>query len=153
MKSLAKLLVVLAVSAAATAPAAAQRGTPDPERAAARQVIIELATYLQDGKWTEADGLFATRGLHVLADTSAYHTWAEYRDKSVKPELARFIGLKVTHSAVEAVVRHGSVAWVAFRQEIGGSGAPAAAVKVSRGSAVMEKLEGKWVIVHYHISR
>lgn len=150
MKSFAKTLVVLALSAAAAAPAVAQRGTPDPERAAARQVIVELATYLQDGKWTEADGLFATRGVHVLADTSAYHTWAEYRDKSVKPDLAKFTGLKVAHTGVEAVVRNGTVAWVAFRQEVGGGGG---AAKIGRGSAVMEKLEGKWTIVHYHISR
>ena len=136
--------------ATATAPALAQqRGTPDPERAASRQVLLELGTYLQDGKWGQADSLFATRGVHVLADTSAFHSWADYREKSLKPDLAKYSGLKVAHTGVESQVR-GNVAWVAFKQEVGGSsGTP----RIGRGSAVLEKLDGRWTIVHYHISR
>src|SRR5829696_5155143 len=90
------------VLAAIAAPLQAQRGTPDPERAAARQVLLELASDLQDGKWPQADSLFAMRGVHVLADTSAYHSWAEYRDKQLKPDFARYSGLKVSHTGVEA---------------------------------------------------
>jgi hypothetical protein len=127
----------------------AQRGTPDPERAATRQVLLELATYLQEGKWPQADSLFATRGVHVLADTSAFHSWAEYREKNVKPELARLSGAKVAHTGVESQVR-GNVAWVAFRQAVSGS---SGASTVGRGSAVLEKMDGRWTIVHYHISR
>src|SRR5215216_3773139 len=140
------------VLGAITAPLQAQRGTPDPERAAARQVLLELASHLQDGKWTQADSLFAARGVHVLADTAAYHSWAEYRDKQLKPDLARYSGLKVAHTGVEAQVR-GNVAWVAFRQEVGGTTTPASQARVGRGSAVMEKLDGRWTIVHYHVSR
>ena len=128
---------------------AQQRGTPDPERAAARQVLLELGAHLQEGKWPEADALFATRGLHVLADTMAYHSWADYREKQLKTDLAKYSGLKVAHTGVEAQVR-GNVAWVAFKQEISGSSGPP---KVARGSAVLEKLNDKWTIVHYHVSR
>jgi hypothetical protein len=134
---------------AGTSSLHAQRGPPDPERAAARQVLLELASNIQDGKWAQADSAFATRGLHVLADTMAFHSWADYREKSLKPDLAKFSGLKVVHTGVEAQVR-GNVAWVAFKQEIGGSsGTP----RIGRGSAVLEKLDGRWTIVHYHISR
>jgi hypothetical protein len=35
------------------------------------------------------------------------------------------------------------------KQEIGGSAPPA---RVARGSAVLEKLDGRWTIVHYHVS-
>jgi len=141
-------LVLFAISA----PVQAQRGTPDPERAAARQVLLELASDLQDGKWPQADSLFAMRGVHVLADTSAYHSWAEYRDKQLKTDLARYSGLKVAHTGVEAQVR-GNVAWVAFRQEIAGTTTPASPPRVGRGSAILEKIDGKWIIVHLHVSR
>src|SRR5215210_2216010 len=70
--------------AVATSTAAGQRATPDPERAAARQVILEMAAHVQGGKWAEADSLFAARGVHVLVDTAAYHSWAEYRDRQLK---------------------------------------------------------------------
>jgi hypothetical protein len=134
---------------AGTASLHAQRGTPDPERAATRQVLLELGSFLQEGKWAQADSLFPARGVHLLADTSAFHTWAEYRDKSLKPDLAKYSGLKVAHTGVESQVR-GNVAWVAFRQEVSGSGGTP---RVGRGSAVLEKVDGKWIIVHYHISR
>jgi hypothetical protein len=136
---------------AGVAPLRAQT-TPDPERAASRQVLLALASHLQDGKWAQADSLFAGRGVHILVDTSAYHRWAEYRDKLLKTELARYSGLKVAHTGVESQVR-GNVAWVAFRQEISGTTTPASPPRVARGSAVLEKLEGRWTIVHYHISR
>jgi len=138
--------------AAISAPLQGQRGTPDPERAAARQVLLELAADLQDGKWPQADSLFAARGVHILADTAAYHSWADYREKQLKTDLARYSGLKVAHTGVEAQVR-GNVAWVAFRQEVGGTTTPTTTPKVARGSAVLEKLDGRWTIVHYHVSR
>ena len=48
----------------------AQQRAPNPERAAARQVLLEPATHLQEGHWPQADSLFATRGVHVLTDTA-----------------------------------------------------------------------------------
>lgn len=133
----------------AAVPAWAQRGAPDPERAATRQIIQALGANIQDGNWAAVDNAFATRGLHVLVDTLALHSWADYRDKHLKPDLARYSGAKVAHTSVESVVR-GSVAWVAFRQEISGGAAPP---RVARGTAVLEKANDRWTIVHYHISR
>jgi hypothetical protein len=152
MFSRAKLLCAAAIAlAAATSTANAQRGAPDPERAAARQVLLAMAANLQDGKWASADSLFAGRGVHILADTMAHHSWAEYRDKQLKPDFARYTNLKVAHTGVEAQVR-GNVAWVAFRQDVGGASSGPAA-RVGRGSAVLEKMDGRWTIVHLHISR
>lgn len=145
LKALSSAALLLTITSASLA---AQRGTPDPERAATRQILLELGNFLQTGNWVKADSAFAARGVHVLADTMAYHSWAEYRDKTLKPELEKLSGLKVANTGVESVVR-GDVAWIAFRQEIGGSSGMA---KVARGTAVLEKREGRWVIVHYHVS-
>jgi ketosteroid isomerase-like protein len=144
--------VLVFVLAAAASSAAAQGGTPDPERAAARQVILQLAADVQAGKWPSADSLFATRGVHILADTLGLHAWAQYRDSQLKPDLARYSNLRVAHTGVEATVR-GNVAWVAFRQEISGTPTSGPAQRIGRGTAVLEKLEGRWTIVHLHISR
>jgi hypothetical protein len=152
MKTFTLLSAVILALTAGTTSTQAQRGTPDPERAAARQVILEMADHIQGGNWAQADSLFAMRGVHILADTFAFHSWAEYRDKQFKPDLARYNDLKLTHTGVEATVR-GDVAWVAFRQEVAGAMASAPASKVGRGSAVLEKRDGRWTIVHLHISR
>ncbi len=153
MFAFSRLLSAAVLVLAIAAPyAEAQRGTPDPERAAARQVILAMAAHVQGGQWASADSLFATGGVHILADTSAFHSWAEYRDGRLKPQLARYTNLRVTHTGVEAQVR-GAVAWVAFRQEIAGSATAGAALQVSRGSAVLEKLNGRWTIVHLQVSR
>jgi hypothetical protein len=152
MNSFRRTVVAVALAAASVAissPLAAQRGTPDPERVAVRTVIQALAQNLQDGKWEMADSAFAARGLHVLVDTLALHTWAEYRDKYLKMDMAKYTDLKVAHTGIESVVR-GNVAWSAWRQELSGTGAPA---RVARGSAVLEKVNEKWTIVHYHVSR
>jgi len=137
---------------ATTSSVGAQGGTPDPERAAVRQVVLQLAADLQGGNWSAADSLFAARGVHVLVDTLALHRWAEFRDTRLKPELARFANVRVTHSGVEAQVR-GAVAWVVFRQEIAGTPSSGPAQSVARGSAVLEKVDGRWLIVHLHMSR
>jgi ketosteroid isomerase-like protein len=134
-----------------SAQVSAQRGTPDPERDAVRQVILDLATHIQTGNLSAIDSLFRGRGVHIVTDTVTTHGWTEYRDQHLKPELTRYTNLKFTHSAVEAQVR-GNVAWVAFRQELTGD-APGPARTPGRGSAVLEKLDGKWRIVHLHVSR
>jgi hypothetical protein len=146
------LCAVALIAGTSASPVHAQRGTPDPERAAARQVLLAMATHIQEGKWEQADSLFATRGVHILADTSAYHSWAEYRDKQLKPDLARYGDLTLAHTGVEAQVR-GTIAWVAFKQVVGGNTTPASAPRVGRGSAVLEKINDRWTIVHLHISR
>lgn len=42
---------------------------------------------------------------------------------------------------------------VAFRQEISGTSSSGPAQRVSRGSAVLEKVDGRWIVVHLHLSR
>jgi ketosteroid isomerase-like protein len=90
--------------------------------------------------------------VHILTDTATTHGWPEYRDKFLKPEPARYKNLQFTHSAVEAQVR-GPVAWVAFREELSGETASGSSKVSGRGTAVLEKIDGRWRIVHLHVSR
>lgn len=128
----------------------AQR-TPDPERAAVQRVIIEFANYIQDNNLSAIDSLFPQRGVHILTDTATTHGWAEYREKYLQPELTLHRGLRYAHTAVEPVVR-GDIAWVAFRRELSTSDGDRGAVP-GRGTAVLRKIDGRWTIVHLHMSR
>lgn len=127
----------------------AQRA-PDPERDAVRQVITSLAEYIQAGDMASIEPLFRARGVHILTDSATTHGWTEYRDEHLQPDLKQYTDLRYTHTAVEPVVR-GNVAWVAFRRELSvtGSTTPFS----GRGTAVLEKIDGRWVIVHLHMSR
>lgn len=130
--------------------ASAQRGAaPNPERAAVQQLITRFGELLQARDMDAIEPLFRAGGVHILTDSATTHGWDEYRDQYLKPELDAIQDLRYAHAAVEAVVRD-TVAWVAFRREI--SGAAMAAVQ-GRGTAVLEKVDGKWVIVHLHMSR
>src|SRR5262245_45449305 len=127
------------------------RGAVDSNRVAVQQVIIDLGKYIQSGSLGAIDSLFRGRGVHILTDNATTHGWAEYRDAHLKPEIARYQTLQLTHSAIEPQVR-GTVAWVAFRQELADSTGSGPRVS-GRATAVLEKLDGRWRIVHLHVSR
>ena len=131
--------------------AAQQPRAADPERDAVQAVITEFGRLVEAGDLSKLDSFFPPRG-HILTDNATTHSWAEYRDGHFKPELAHFPSLKYAHTAVEAVVR-GTIAWVAFRREMSSAVANGPAAVSGRGTAVLEKREGKWLIVHLHMSQ
>jgi len=127
----------------------AQRA-PDPERDAVVRVITHFAERIQANDLSAIDSLFPRRGVHILTDSATTHGWAEFRDKYLKPELSRFQDPRYTHSAVEVVVRN-NVAWAAFRRELSSGNGGAGPLR-GRGTAVLEKIDGRWTIVHLHVS-
>lgn len=147
-RSLATGLLLAATLSAETTHA--QR-PQDPDRDAVRAVIARFAEHVQAGDFGAIDSLFPQRGVHILTDTSTTHAWPEYRDNHLKPEMARYRELRYSHTVVEPVVR-GDVAWVAFRREIHGTADGQTPVR-GRGTAVLEKRDGRWLIVHLHMSR
>lgn len=142
-------LGVLLLTAAVPTRLSAQR-PPDPERDAVQNVIADFAARVQANELSALDSLFPARGLHILADDATTHGWPEYRDQHLVPELAAAPGVRYEHTAIEPVVR-GEVAWVAFRREFRGT--TGAELVQGRGTAVLEKRDGRWVIVHLHMSR
>ena len=142
-------LLLLSVPAVFVPALASAQRTPNPDRAAVSEVITSLGQYFQAGDMAAAETLFRSGGMHILTNDATTHGWAEYRDRYLAPELAPLEGLRYAHTAVEPVVR-GSVAWVAFRREISGTGRTAVE---GRGTAVLEKVDDDWVIVHLHMSR
>ena len=145
-RALARVLLLAALAHAA--PARAQvRSQPDPERAAVQQVVVRLGELLQAGDLAAIEPLVRPR-LHILTDNATTHGWAEYRDQHLAPELDR-LKAGYAHTAVEATVR-GDFAYVAFRRVFGKAGTPE--LKEGRGTAVLEKIDGRWTIVHLHMA-
>ena len=141
--------IILILLLLAPALASAQRRGRNPERAAVLGVITSLGEHLQAGDMDAAESLFRSGGMHILTNDATTHGWAEYRDEYLGAELGAIEDLSYAHTAVEPVVR-GNVAWVAFRREVSGTGR---APTEGRGTAVLEKIEDRWVIVHLHMSR
>ena len=146
---LAVLFLVACVAAAAFPASLSAQDTA--ERAAVQRVLVAFANNVHTGRLAENEALFTPTGVHILTGDEALHSWAEYRDQRLAPELARYTGVRYAHTGVETSVR-GNIAWAAFRWQMSGAGDGPAPV-LGRATAVLEKLGEGWLIAHLHFSR
>jgi ketosteroid isomerase-like protein len=122
------------------------------ERAAVQRLIVSYADSLQAGKLAAVEAMFLVDpNLHIVTGSAALHSWAEYRDQVLKPEMQRFTGLRYTHSGIEIVVK-GDVAWCNFRWQMAGSSDKPEPV-LGRATAVLLKVNGEWKITTLHLSQ
>lgn len=117
-----------------------------------RAVVAAVGAGMEAGDFTSLDTLFsADRGLHIIEGVGVNHGWAEYRDHHLKPELESFEGFSYQYHSIEPQVR-GNVAWASFRYDLAAD-VEAGRVEVEgRGSMVLERREGRWIVVHLHTS-
>ncbi len=120
-------------------------------RQAVQQVVAAVADGIHSNRLADVDTLFAPTGVPIILDNEALHGWEEYRDQYLKAEMARYPNLRYAHTGVEASVR-GNVAWAAFRWQMSSRGEGPAPV-LGRASVVLEKIDGRWLIAHLHLSR
>ena len=138
-------LVVLASLATGT-PAGAQSD----EMAAVRRVVETTAAHTRAKDLAGLDTLYAPDAWVRIIEGAGVNTgWVDYRDNHLKPELPDLGNLR--HFDVEPQVR-GHVAWAAFRYDLAVD-TPRGHVEVEgRGTAILEKRGGRWLIVHLHTS-
>lgn len=142
----------VAVAVALVVAAVTAVEAQDADVAAVRRVVEGFAEYTQAGNLAAIDTLFGTgRGVHIIEGSGVNHGWSDYRDSHLKPELDTFRNFKYTYSAVEPVVR-GDVAWAAFRYALAADTPGGHVASEGRGTMVLEKQQGRWVIVHMHTS-
>ena len=142
--------LIVGATIAGAAPLQAQRA-PNPERAAVSRIIESVAELIQAGNLGGVDTLYAPRGVHIIEGIRVSHGWAEYRDDILKPDIDHLYELRYRYYGVEAQVRE-SVAWASFRYELSAHAATGPVATEGRGTAVLEKRDGKWLIVHMHIA-
>ena len=117
-----------------------------------RDLLLTVAASFQSGDLQPLDDLFAPgRGVHIIEGAGVNHGWAEYRDDHLRPELEVFENLNYRYFAIEPQVR-GNVAFAAFRYELSAAMEGRELDIKGRGTAVLERLDGQWKIVHLHTS-
>ena len=137
-------LVVVAV------PPMVQAQTSDVD--AIRRVIEAVAEYSQASNLDAIDTLFAPeRGIHIIEGAGVNHGWADYRDNHLGPELEMFENFEYRFYSVEPQVR-GDVAWSSFRYDLAVDTQRGHLEREGRGTAVLERRDGRWLIVHLHTS-
>ena len=141
-------LIAAAAALAFAAPAAAQ--THDEPQVTG--VIEALAAFSQAKNVAGLDTLYAPDAwVRIVEGAGVNRGWADYRDHHLAPELAEFQNFRYRYYEIEPQVR-GTVAWASFRYELIAD-TPQGHVEVEgRGSAVLEKRGGRWLVVHTHTS-
>ncbi len=131
---------------------APQGQAQETDREAVRRVVEAVAEFEQAKNLDSLGTLFAPgSGVHIIEGAGVNHGWADYRDNHLGPELADFKNFKYSYYAVEAQVR-GNVAWASFRYDISMVTKRGPYDGEGRGTAVLEKRNGRLMIVHLHTS-
>lgn len=147
-----RILTVLGFWVVATLAGSTTALAQGDDRAAVTKVLEAIAQYSQEGNLEAMDTLYSpNRGVHIIEGAGVNHGWEDYRDNHLAPELARFENFQYRYFAIEPTVR-GNVAWSAFRYELSMDTSSGHTEIEGRGSAVLEKTDGRWQIVHMHTS-
>lgn len=152
--SLFLLTLVLPVTAQTTTPQKSPAASPS----AAAAVDKAYLQSIWDG-WTAADlekqGQFYAQGAgHLFFDVAPlkYTSWDDYK-AGVAPSLKE--APKVTYTLNDDIQIHpeGKITWVDGTLEMGGTTPQGRKESIPlRWTAVLEQQDGRWVIVHEHVS-
>lgn len=146
------LLVTVGLVAGAPRLSAQEPPTRSADAEAVSEVVRAVASNIEAERLEALDTLFAPgRGVHIIEGSGVDHGWAEYRDHHLAPELEEMENLYYRHHGVEPQVR-GDVAWASFQYELGADLDDERIEVEGRGTAILERLDGRWRVVHLHTS-
>ena len=144
------LCLITLAAAAQTKKSAMKKAAPSPPDKAFLQTVWNGWASLNP----ESVAKYYATGPHVFFDIAPlkYNSWEEY-DKGATAHLANYKSAKFTVNDDVAIHSHGDLIWVTAtiaEQLTAKSG------KVDMGNfrwtAVLENQDGKWIIVHEHVS-
>ncbi len=119
---------------------------------AVTDVLTREARAVEKGDLTALDKIWANSDdVTVFESGHANYGWNDYRNNHLAPELKEFKNTKYTFSNLKVKV-DGKTAWATFKYTLS---AEIEARKIESGglaTAILEKREGKWRIVHWHSS-
>lgn len=87
----------------------------------------------------------------VFENGEANYGWADYRDNHLAPEMKEFKNTKYDLSDIKPKI-DGKTAWATFKYTISGDIGKRHVDGAGLGTAVLEKTNGSWKIVHWHSS-
>ena len=151
MKPCTCAIACLALGTAFAAPIRAQavRSTAAEEQVAA--AIVAVFAAVERGDLAALDTLYAGDSLTVGEGAGLDRTWKSYRDHHLAPELKEMRHMHYRPTEIEARVS-GDLAWAIFRYTLRGEVGERTLDIVGRGTAILERRGGKWVVRHTQTS-
>ncbi len=117
-----------------------------------RSVMERVASLMKAGDLEPLGEIYAPgRGVHIIEGAGVNHGWEDYRDHHLKPEMEALKNFDYRYFAIEPQVR-GNMAYTSFRYELAADTDKGHFEIEGRGTAILEKMDGRWRIVHTHTS-
>jgi len=124
----------------------------DDESSEIRLLMESVASFIQAGDLEPLGEIYATgKGIHIIEGAGVNHGWEDYRDHHLRPEMDALRNIRYRYFAIEPQVR-GDLAYTSFRYEFAADATQGPIAFEGRGTAILERMEGKWRIVHSHTS-
>ena len=126
------------------------------DEAAVREALLKSATSFEKNDIAMAAQVWANdESLIVFENGHANYGWADYRDHHLVPEMGEMKNTKYGFSDIR-VHFAGKTAWATFKYtisaDVGEAGKTRHVDGGGLGSAVLERRDGQWRIVHWHSS-
>lgn len=116
------------------------------------EVLRKNAAAFEHGDFEAADQLWAHHAeVTVFENGHANYGWEDYRDHHLKPELTEMKNVDYKLSDIKTR-RSGNTAWATFKYTIKADYKGSRINSAGLGTAVLEKQNNGWKIVHWHTS-
>lgn len=115
-------------------------------------VLTREAIAVEKGDMAALDKIWAnSEDVTVFESGHANYGWTDYRNTHLAPELKEFKNTKYAFSDLKVKV-DGKTAWATFKYTLAAEMGTRKIESGGLGTAVLEKREGVWRIVHWHSS-
>lgn len=122
------------------------------EEKSVRDVLTREAEAVEKGDLAALDKLWANdESVTVFESGYANYGWSDYRNNHLAPELKEFKNTKYVFSDLKVKV-DGKTAWATFKYSLAADLGARRVESGGLGTAVLEKRDGRWRIVHWHSS-
>ena len=119
---------------------------------AVTDVLIAEAVAVEKGDLAALDKIWANdESVTVFESGHANYGWNDYRNTHLAPELKEFKNTKYSFSDLKVKV-DGKTAWAVFKYSLAAEMGTRKLEAGGLGTAVLEKRDGRWRIVHWHSS-
>lgn len=119
---------------------------------AVTDVLTREAKAVEKGDLNALDKIWAnSEDVTVFESGHANYGWSDYRNSHLAPELKEFKNTKYSFSDLKVKV-DGKTAWATFKYSLAADIGTRNIQSGGLGTAILEKREGRWQIVHWHSS-
>ena len=131
-------------------------GAQDNNEVAVRDALLKSASSFEKNDLATATQVWANdESLTVFESGHANYGWADYRDHHLVPEMGEMKNTKYAFTDIKIHIA-GETAWATLKYTIAAdvldNDKPRHVEGGGLGTAILEKREGQWRIVHWHSS-